>query len=85
MPRTAFSSSYQVLINRLVEARKTAGLKQTDLADRLHKPQSFVSKVENGERRLNVVEFLIYSRAMGIDGVNIIQSIAKDLPVDELI
>lgn len=85
MPRTALSSSYKVLIERLVDARRSAGLKQTDLAAILHKPQSFVSKVENGERRLNVVEFLIYSRAMGIDGVELMQSIADELPTDERI
>lgn len=85
MPRTAFSASYETLIERLVEARKAAGLKQTELAARLAKPQSFVSKVENGERRLNVVEFLIYSRAMGIDGIKLMQNIADGLPADERI
>lgn len=85
MPRTAFSASYETLIERLVEARKACDLKQTELAERLAKPQSFVSKVENGERRLNVVEFLIYARAMGIDGIKLMQTISDELPADERI
>ena len=41
----------------LTEARSNAGLKQLDVAGRLGRPQSFVSKYEGGERRLDVVEF----------------------------
>lgn len=85
MPRIATSESYKKLITRLVEARKGMGLKQVELADRLAKPQSFVSKVEKGERRLNVVEFLIYARGMGIDGITVMQTIADELPADERI
>ena len=85
MPRIATSESYRTLIRRLAEARKAMGLKQTELADSLAKPQSFVSKVEQGERRLNAVEFLIYSRAMGIDGIKLMQTIADELPADERI
>lgn len=85
MPRIATSDSYKKLITRLAEARKAMDLKQVELADRLAKPQSFVSKVENGERRLNVVEFLIYTRAMGIDEIELLQSIAEELPADERI
>jgi transcriptional regulator with XRE-family HTH domain len=51
----------------LVEARKDQGLTQVELARRLHRPQSFVSKYEHAERRLDVVEFLEIVRAMGLD------------------
>jgi transcriptional regulator with XRE-family HTH domain len=40
----------------LIQARKTADLTQHDLADRLHKPQSFVAKYEGGERRVDVLD-----------------------------
>jgi transcriptional regulator with XRE-family HTH domain len=49
----------------LLKARKDAGLTQAVLAVRLGRPQSFVSKYEAGERRLDVVEFLDVGRAVG--------------------
>jgi len=45
-------------------ARKARGITQLELAKRLGKPQSFVSKAEMGERRLDVVEFLHFMRAI---------------------
>jgi transcriptional regulator with XRE-family HTH domain len=51
----------------LVAARKESGLTQVQLAERLSRPQSFVSKVERGERRLDVVEFFEVAQAIGID------------------
>ncbi|WP_241674124.1 helix-turn-helix domain-containing protein [Microcystis aeruginosa] len=46
----------------LIAARKDANLTQAALAKAIKKPQSFVAKYENGERRLDVVEFLLVSR-----------------------
>jgi transcriptional regulator with XRE-family HTH domain len=51
----------------LIESRKGAGLTQADLSQRLKRPQSFVSKYERGERRLDVVEFGNVAKALGID------------------
>ncbi len=51
----------------LVDARKKAGLTQVQLAKRLRRPQSFISKYENGERRLDVVEFLDVARALKVE------------------
>ena len=48
------------------EARIEAGFRQTDLAKRLGKPQSFVSKYESGERRLDLAELWEVCRAMGV-------------------
>jgi transcriptional regulator with XRE-family HTH domain len=47
---------YRALLNRLKQARKAAGLTQAQVARKLSKPQSFVSKFESGERRLDFVE-----------------------------
>ena len=80
MPRSVFSEPYGVLLRVLIDARKKAGLRQTDLADRLGKPQSFVSKIERGERRLDLVEFLIVVRSIGADETTLIHAIATSLP-----
>lgn len=51
----------------LKEARREAGLTQVELAKRLRRPQSYVSKYERGERRLDVIEFLEVARVIGFD------------------
>jgi transcriptional regulator with XRE-family HTH domain len=58
---------HTALRNQLVQARKGAELTQVQLAKRLRKPQSYVSKYENGERRLDVAEFIEVCRAIGIE------------------
>jgi transcriptional regulator with XRE-family HTH domain len=51
-----YSREYKVFLKRLRQARIDAGLTQADAAARLKRPQSFVSKCESGERRVDVVE-----------------------------
>jgi transcriptional regulator with XRE-family HTH domain len=67
MPRSTFSKAYAVLIEVLVDARRAAGLTQVELAGRLAKPQSFISKIENKERRVDVVEFCAIAEAIGVE------------------
>jgi transcriptional regulator with XRE-family HTH domain len=64
----------------LIKARKAAGLTQHDLARRLKKPQSFVAKYEGGERRLDVVEFLKITRAIGTDPLRILRALIQQVP-----
>jgi transcriptional regulator with XRE-family HTH domain len=58
---------YRRLIDDLIVARKAANLTQAELGQLIGRRQTFVSKVELGERRLDVAEFIKMSRAMGID------------------
>ena len=67
MPRSAFSREYKKFCALLSAERKAAQLTQADVATKLRKPQSFVSKYEQGERRLDVVEFLHIAKAIGFD------------------
>jgi transcriptional regulator with XRE-family HTH domain len=73
--RSAFSRKHQYFLKLLVEARQTAGLTQVSLAKRLGRPQSFVSKYERGERRLDMIEFLEVARALSLDAVRIIHEL----------
>ncbi len=59
---SAHSTAYRRFLVRLREARIRARLTQADVARRLRKPQSFVSKCESGERRVDVVELHDLSR-----------------------
>ena len=60
MTKSVFSEKYERFRLLLIEARRAAALSQADLASRLSRPQSFVSKYERGERRLDLVaDFLV--------------------------
>lgn len=62
---TIHDERYIVLIGRLRRVREDERLRQTDLAERLGKPQSYVSKVEGLERRLDVIE--LYDWLVALD------------------
>lgn len=55
------------MIDGLVAARKAANVTQVELGERIGQRQTFVSKFELGERRLDVAEFVKVSRAIGAD------------------
>ncbi len=56
MSKSIHSSEYKTVIRKLREAREAAGLTQQEAAEKLSKPQSYISKIERGERRIDVVE-----------------------------
>ena len=56
MNKSVYTKDYKEIIERLKIARIKAGLAQQDVADKLGKPQSYISKIESGERRLDVAE-----------------------------
>jgi transcriptional regulator with XRE-family HTH domain len=58
---------YEYLRSELKKTRLDASLRQIDLAKLLKKPQSYISKIESGERNLDLVEFLSYVTALGIE------------------
>lgn len=66
MKKTIYSKEYKDLLQQLKRARKKSGLTQAEIAKRLRKPQSFVSKIENGERRLDVIELKRISKLYGV-------------------
>lgn len=69
------SPAHVRLLELLVAAREKAGLTQQQLADRLRKPQSFISKYEGGERRIDVIEFIAIAEALQMDASRAIREI----------
>lgn len=65
MEKSQHSSEYLAIVNKLAAMRKAAGLSQRALAARLSVVASWVSKVETGERRLDIVEFCWFCHACG--------------------
>lgn len=83
MPKSAFSPIYERFRQMLVQARKDAGLTQRTLAQHLGRPQSYVSKYENGERRLDLVEFLRIAHILVIDVEPFIHVLQEHLGSEE--
>jgi transcriptional regulator with XRE-family HTH domain len=77
MAKAKFSPAYKKLCEMLVAARKKAGLHQADVAKALGVHQSFVSKIESGERRLDVVEFLRVAKLIKADPVAILRMVSR--------
>jgi transcriptional regulator with XRE-family HTH domain len=65
--KTLRTRGHKALIALLVSAREAAGLTQRDLAARLRRPRSFVGRIEAGERRVDVIEFIEIARVIGVD------------------
>ncbi len=88
MVKALFTSKYELFRERLILAREQSGLTQVELAAKLDKPQSFVSKYERGERRLDVLEFIDITNALGVDASDFIFSLngqrAKIAPCEAL-
>lgn len=78
--RSLHTKSYQAFIAVMQLARKEADVTQHELARRIKKPQSFVSKYERCERRLDVPEFILVARALGLDPVKLLRRIDRILP-----
>jgi transcriptional regulator with XRE-family HTH domain len=77
--KSIFTHEYEIFRQCMVVARKEARLTQDSLAKSLNKPQSFVAKYENGERRLDVIEFLFVSRAIGVDPCEIFRKMEQQI------
>lgn len=66
MAHSTHNSDYQLLLTVLKAARKRAGVSQVELAERLGNTQTFVSKCERGERRIDAVELVEFAEALGV-------------------
>ncbi len=67
MPNPLHDPRYVLFRALLVSERERNGLTQVDIATRLGRPQSYVSKYERGERRLDIIEFIDVANVLGVD------------------
>lgn len=77
MPKSVHSPSYNRFRALLIQARKAAALTQAEVAARLGRPQSYISKIESGERRLDLIEFLELAPILGLDAAAVIQQLQQ--------
>lgn len=79
MPRPIYSDHYSAFRRLLVDARSKSGLRQEDVAAKMLKHQSFISKVERGERGLDVIEFLKLMQAINADPREFIDRLLSEM------
>ena len=75
--KTLRSQGHRALIDLLVSTRNQAGLTQRDLAARLKRPHSFIGRIEAGERRVDVVEFIEIARVLEVDPAHLFAKLVE--------
>jgi transcriptional regulator with XRE-family HTH domain len=75
MARSPITEQYSGLREALADARRSMGVTQTDLSERLGKPQSYVSKFERGERRIDLIEVFEIAEALDVDALALVATV----------
>lgn len=65
-----------LLLKMLRDARLSAGLRQLDVANDLGRPQSYVAKIESGERKIDFVEVLDFCRVVRLDPADLVAKLS---------
>jgi transcriptional regulator with XRE-family HTH domain len=80
MKKSVWHKKYKTLSLELLNLRKDAGLTQIQLAEKLDKPQSYISKYESGDRYLDFIEVLAVCEACNADPIQLIQKLNVSFP-----
>lgn len=78
-PNPVFSPEYQRARDVLLRARRRSGLSQRELAHALGKANSHVTRIERGQRRIDLLEFHDIARVLGVDPVGLFAELAAEL------
>lgn len=70
MEKTVWSKGNEALVELIKSKRKEAGLTQTEVAKAFGQRQTWLSHLESGERRIDVVEFVKLSEVIGFSAVD---------------
>jgi transcriptional regulator with XRE-family HTH domain len=77
MPKTVTSPLQKKLAATLVKLRREAGMRQIDLAAKLGVYQSWVTHMESGQRRIDVIELIELGRILDFDPADVVRKLAK--------
>ena len=84
MAKTIFTKQHQDFIRALREVRRSQGVTQEQLSERLDRSQSYISNIERGERRLDVIEFVAIANALNCDPVELFGDILSRALIDQI-
>ena len=79
MEKTIYTRDYEAVLRLLREAREHAGLTQVQLAEKLGQSQSFVSKAERGDRRLDIVQLRTVLKVLGVSLPDFVRRLESEL------
>ena len=79
MDKSIYTREYAVVLRLLREARERAGITQVELAAKLGQSQSFVSKAERGDRRLDVIQLRTILGALGVTLADFVRGLEAEL------
>lgn len=79
MDKSIYTREYAAVLRLLREARDQAGITQVDLAKKLRQSQSYVSKVERGDRRLDIVQLRTICHVLGLTLAEFVQRLEREL------
>jgi transcriptional regulator with XRE-family HTH domain len=83
MTTPLYSEDYRAFVRHLVETRQRLGITQEQLGERLGKPQSYISKSERHERRIDVAEFRLFVIALGLEPESEFSTVASALALPD--
>src|SRR5262245_11962712 len=75
--KVIYSNQNNALAALIRDKRHAAGLRQVDVAKRLHEKQQWVAQIESGQRRINVIQFFALAKVIGFDPIEATKKIAK--------
>ena len=77
--KTIFQTKYRAMVRQMVEIRKSRGLTQRDLADKLKVPHCYIGRAETFERRLDIIEMVKWLKALNLTNDEIIDFLKQAL------
>ena len=77
--KSLVKNEYKILLEQLYTLRMGSGLRQSELAHKLVVPQSFISKIESGERRIDLIELREICKALGSNLEEFVKEFEKAL------
>lgn len=79
MAKNNKTQRYDIFIAKLKAARKRADLTQVDVAKALGQPQTFISKVEHSQRRLDVIDMIDFLKVYGVEPAAFVDELCRQL------
>lgn len=76
--KTLGTKRQEALVALIRDKRESAGLTQTDVAKALGEHQSFIARIESGQRRIDVIEYLTLSEVIGFDAAEALRQLISE-------